>query len=351
MKACTPQTVGSLHTKKIGLCVYASDELACTPQEERFCTKNTAPFKGAVFLVGKKNHFQRCPSVSSSSRRRIFDFVAGQQPGSRAQHCPAGCWPAVASPYLPAKSLCKPSWTVHPLTMTDLDQLLSQVLVEWDCHKEGTLSPAISPTGLAFGPGSTYVDKVHVISLLTGGHTMHRGVLDEMAKINAMAKNGLIHVPNGVARRHQQCTERSGESLLHKAYDSLHPAARYYLEHNHTDYLTARTGADRLQGKLISLWVNSKVSETTLAVGMSAFPSVFAGGKIDAEYLPIAVKIIEGSISVGYGMVALCQIGTEMARALMVAETSSRVVDGEAPLAFLLQCIGDVVGGNQAAQK
>jgi hypothetical protein len=231
--------------------------------------------------------------------------------------------------------------TGQRLTINQLGQCLNQGFEEWKCGKESILSPAIHTTGLKFATGSTYVDKLLVIYLLTGGntgHTTHKGVMDEMATMNAIAKNGLIHETDGVAPPPEQCMQPYGESVLLKAYYSLHPAARYCLEQVHTDYITARTEADRLQGKLISLWVNSNVSKETLAEGMLGFPSVFAGGKIDADYLQNAVDIIEGSISLGYGMVVLCKIGSDMASALMDAETSSGVEDGE--LANVLEALG-----------
>ncbi len=279
-------------------------------------------------------HFQICPS---SSRRRIF--VTSRLIG--------GCWP------LPAKFNGRPGASIDGdgltgicsrtsklrLTISDVSNLLSQGFQKWECGKEYTLSPAITTVGLEFATDSKYVDKLLVIYLLTGdniGHTAYRGVMDQMATMNSMAENGFIHENDGVHRPLdgddrliRQCMARFDESNLFKAYDALHPVARCRLELFHTDYITARTEAEPLQGKFISSWVNPKVDGATLTEGMCAFPSVFAGGKIEADCQQTAVGIIDGSIAMGYTMYALFQLPQDIASALMHAETSAVVENGE----------------------
>jgi hypothetical protein len=230
------------------------------------------------------------------------------------------------------------------LTIDELRHCLSQDsgFQAWDCDEELILSPAIHASGLKFATDSKYVHKLLVIHLLTQdntGHTTHRGVMDEMRTMNAIAANGVMNVADGDDLLLRQCMEHYGDSQLFKAYYSLHPVARCRLEQVHTDYITARTEAERLGGKLISSWVNPDVSQATIDEGMLAFPSVFAGGKVDAGDMQTAVDIITGSTSIGYTMILLCQIGSHVASALMDANTSSRVEDGK-----LAQVLADSLG-------
>ncbi len=160
-----------------------------------------------------------------------------------------------------------------------------------------------------------------------------------MKTMNAIAANGVMNVADDDDFLLRQCMEHYGDSQLFEAYYSLRPAARFRLEQVHIDYITARTEAERLGGKLISSWVNPDVSQATIDEGMLAFPSVFEGGKVDAGYMQTAVDIITGSISIGYRMVLLCQIGSHVASALMDASTSSRVEDGK-----LAQVLADSLG-------
>jgi hypothetical protein len=163
------------------------------------------------------------------------------------------------------------------LTISDLSNLLSQGFQKWKCVKEYTLSPAITTVGLEFAKGSKYLDKLLVIYLLVGDnirHTTYRGVMEQMAMMNALAKNGVIYETDGIDRLvdgddrlFRQCMALYGESELFKAYSALHPVALYHLEQFHIDYITARTEAQPLQGKFISSWVNPMVSVATLNRG------------------------------------------------------------------------------------